>query len=93
MEIDLNKDLIDRNADRDNTPLTFGMHKGKTPNKIAEDHPGYIVWLYEAIVEQSFVSKALYDSCKQQVEANEPDEDINHDEAFMPVDKYMGRDC
>lgn len=48
--------------DLDNTSLTFGKHKGKTPDEISEEDPGYIIWMAENIKEQH-CSDALYQYC------------------------------
>lgn len=29
----------------DDKPLTFGKYKGKTPNELLEEDPGYLVWM------------------------------------------------
>jgi hypothetical protein len=43
--------------------ITFGKHKGKTLNEIAELDAGYIVWLDEEIksikIDTDFVSQCL----------------------------------
>ena len=33
----------------DTQPLTFGKHKGETPEQVAKHSPGYIRWMYENI--------------------------------------------
>lgn len=48
--------------DLDDTALRFGKHKGLTPNEIAENDPGYIVWMYENL-DNAPCSEALYDEC------------------------------
>lgn len=53
--------------DIDSRPLTFGKHKGSTPEEIAQDDPSYIVWLYENI-DPSPVSEELYEQCVDDVE-------------------------
>ena len=56
----------------DRTPLTFGKHKGQTPEEVADTDPGYIVWLYEN-VEPRKVSRGLYVACVQEMEEVEDD--------------------
>lgn len=51
----------------DHTPLTFGMHKGKTPEQVAEmgvRGESYIRWLYETVSDKPTCSAALYKECK-----------------------------
>ena len=50
----------------DETPLTFGKYKGKTPEEIAEIDESYIVWLYEN-VEPKKCSKQLYLACEMDI--------------------------
>ena len=40
-------DILEKAADLDNKPLTFGKYEGETPNEIAEHNPQYIVWMYD----------------------------------------------
>ena len=49
--------------DIDDIPLTFGKHKGYTPNWIGEHDPDYIVWLYENT--EGNCSKELYHACSE----------------------------
>lgn len=60
--IDLSKLLSKELPNVDDTPLTFGKYKGRTPDDIADDDPGYIVWAYETIGNH-ICSKAMYDYC------------------------------
>lgn len=53
----------------DDTPLGFGKYKGKTPNEIAEDNPGYIVWMHETM-DNSPCSDQLYNDCWIESEFN-----------------------
>ena len=48
----------------DFTPLTFGMHSGKTPDEISSYAPAYIVWLYENVNPRK-CSRALYLACQE----------------------------
>ena len=38
-----------KDALKDNTPLTFGKHKGKTINYLIDYDPEYVLWLQEKI--------------------------------------------
>lgn len=51
----------------DETALTFGKHRGRTPNEIAKDDPGYIVWL-QANVLPSPCSRGLAVECEERVD-------------------------
>ena len=59
--------------DIDDRPLTFGKHKGSTPNEVAETDHRYVMWLYENI-EPKVVSKDLYQAC----ELDSADDDIEY---------------
>lgn len=50
----------------DDTPLTFGKYRGKTPEEISDIDPGYIVWMAENIEEQH-CSNALYQFCLKEI--------------------------
>jgi len=58
--------------DLDKEPLKFGKYKGQTPNDIASEDPGYIVWAYENITPK-ICSKDLAQCCELD-EADGPDE-------------------
>lgn len=60
------------NEDLDDSPLTFGKYKGKTPNEIGDYSPSYIVWMYDNI-EQKHCTKDLRDLCEQDVREHEED--------------------
>jgi hypothetical protein len=47
----------------DDTPLTFGKHKGMTPNDIAVVDPQYIVWAYDNLRKKPCTRK-LRDTCE-----------------------------
>ena len=47
----------------DQTPLTFGKYKSRTPEEIADIDESYIIWLYEN-VEPKKCSKQLYLACE-----------------------------
>lgn len=51
--------------DLDHTPLTFGMHKGKTPDEVSElkDGENYIRWMFEAVENKPTCSRLLYEAC------------------------------
>ena len=61
----------------DTRPVSYGKHKGLTPEDIAEIDPGYIVWLVDN-VSINVCSPLLYRSCVDILEAleNERDEFI-----------------
>jgi hypothetical protein len=72
-------------ADADDTPLTFGKHRGKTPNEIADEFPSYVVWLRETI-RPYVVSKHLADDCEQVVGEMQAEFDMDN------VDYLFGRE-
>ena len=49
----------------DKTPLTFGKHKGRTPEEITDLDPGYIVWMYENISPKK-CTRGLYLACEEE---------------------------
>ncbi len=63
LEDELNKPV----KDIDEIPLTFGKHKGLTPDEVAEIDPEYIVWMYNTI-EPKRCSKDLAIACEQGLE-------------------------
>lgn len=44
-----------------NDKMTFGKYKGKTISEIAEENPGYIVWLDEKVKTISIDQKIVAD--------------------------------
>jgi hypothetical protein len=44
----------------DFTPITFGKYRGKTPEWVAENDPGYLRWMYETVTDRGTCSYALY---------------------------------
>jgi hypothetical protein len=54
----------------DSIPLRFGKYRGESPNKIANEDPGYIVWMYEN-VQDKHCSKNLYLACKEFLDERE----------------------
>ena len=53
---------IIEDGDPDNEPLTFGKHKGMTPNEIFYDDPQYLIWLKKtgsAIPSQELYEEAF----------------------------------
>lgn len=46
----------------DDTPITFGKYKGKTPDEISDVDPKYIIWLWED-TNLGVCSEAMYDYC------------------------------
>lgn len=65
--LDLEKELNKTDADLDDTPLTFGKYRGKSPDWISDNDPDYLLWL---VRETGFnrCSKALINYCKSLVE-------------------------
>lgn len=74
----------------DHSPLTFGMHKGKTPDEISETEAGeqYIRWMFETVKNKPTCSRTLYEACggaKERLQRAaedtykelDPDEDIH----------------
>lgn len=57
-------------ADPDNTVLTFGKHRGKTPEQLSNLDPHYIVWAYETIKDKVICSDAMYRFCKAKPKPN-----------------------
>lgn len=66
----------------DDVPLSFGKHKGESPNEIAQEDPGYIVWIYDNI-DPKPCTKDLRDAC----ELDEAEEDFG----FMPMVRFDGK--
>lgn len=72
----------------DHTPLTFGKYRGRTPDDVSEDDPGYICWMYDNVKNKPTCSRTLYEVClsdadytkkdrqKSQVKELDPDNDI-----------------
>jgi uncharacterized protein (DUF3820 family) len=50
----------------DNTPLTFGKYRGKTPEQVAEVDESYIVWMYDNVMPKP-CSKELRDACEADI--------------------------
>jgi len=63
--MDLEKELAKTDADLDETPLSFGKYKGKTPDEISYTDPEYIVWCWESL-DIKICSKAMYVFCKKE---------------------------
>ena len=60
---------IIEDGDPDNEPLTFGKHKGMTPNEIFYDDPQYLIWLKKtgsAIPSQELYEEALIEVYKEE---------------------------
>lgn len=57
----ISETIVD-DGDVDNEPLTFGKHKGMTPNEIFYDDPQYLIWLKKTgspIPSQDLYEEAL----------------------------------
>jgi len=58
--------------DPDNTPLTFGKHRGLTPWELYQNDPDYLVWAWE-IVGPHVCSRDLYELAQEAVgEGDDP---------------------
>lgn len=58
----------------DFTPLDFGKHKGKTPDRVSEEDPSYIVWLWNTFNPKK-TSKLLYEACMADLYEKDADSD------------------
>lgn len=56
--------------DPDNTPLTFGKHRGLTPWELYRNDPDYLVWAWE-IVGPHVCSQELYELARELTEEDE----------------------
>jgi len=54
----------------DDTPLTFGKHKGETPNDIAVVNPQYVVWMYDNM-NRKFCTMELRNKCEDMSHGND----------------------
>lgn len=61
--------------DLDHTPLTFGKHRGETPDEISEYDPAYVVWIYNNIKPHP-CSSWLAERCKEDMQYPNEEEDI-----------------
>ena len=59
----------------DHTPLTFGKYRGKTPDKVAEIDPEYVVWMHDTITKYKTCSNLLADACRGVKEYDDEEED------------------
>lgn len=60
----------------DHTPVTFGKHKGKTPDEISCCDPRWLVWAVENIKDKPICSNVLYRACQEDLRPNKyQDED------------------
>lgn len=53
--------------DYDHIPLTFGKYQGKTPNKVAEIDPSWLVWAYNNVKNRVTCSHLLVKECERAV--------------------------
>jgi hypothetical protein len=65
--------LPDPTDPTDTIPLTFGKHKGRTPEQIADIDPGYVAWLYDRC--PGSVSHELYVACVEECDDIDDDSD------------------
>lgn len=68
--LDLLSMLDKDDADFDDTPITFGKYKGKTPDEISDIDPKYLLWLVHE-TGFSLCSLALIEYCEQEVREEE----------------------
>lgn len=62
---------LNKPEDLDHMPLTFGKYKDQTPSSIAEEDPGYIVWLYDTWIDKlnpPLCSPVLAADCRRDME-------------------------
>jgi hypothetical protein len=69
---------------KDETPITFGKYKGKTPDEIGDYDPSYVVWMY-ANVKPVPCSKELAKTCEQDIREYEEDK---ADDLLYGMDGY-----
>jgi len=48
----------------DDTPLTFGKYKGRTPRDVARSDPDYIVWMHANVLDKPTCSRELALDCE-----------------------------
>jgi hypothetical protein len=80
----------------DHTPLTFGKHRGKTPEHVAEEDPSWLKWAFETIKDKGICSQALYRDCVKDVQASRKDngedgEDGEEERRASAAYGYMGQ--
>jgi hypothetical protein len=71
--------------DLDNKPLPWGKYKGRTPGDVAEEDPGYIVWLWGNCKDNlaaPLCSQALYEACKKEWEQRDQYTDDGLDDTW-----------
>lgn len=54
-----------KNPNIDHEPLSFGKHKGLTPEVVSSKDPGWLIWAYETVNQRDVCSEALYLATKQ----------------------------
>lgn len=80
----MKKKVIVTVPDPDKTPLWFGKYKGLTPEKVAEEDPQYVVWMFENIKPQP-CSLDLYRAAELDVQEEES-------EGYDPDLNFFGQD-
>lgn len=80
------KSLTQQEIDLDHTPLTFGKHKGLTPDQVSEDDPGWLVWAYENVKNRDVCSKTLYDTCRREAYQYKKDKSESRVKELNPED-------
>ena len=52
--------VVDKTLPLDDQVLTFGKHRGKSPNQLLEDSHDYLIWVYENIDNRRVITDDLY---------------------------------
>ena len=76
--------MNDKETESDSEPFEFGKHKGLTPNQIAEEDPGWLVWAYENIKQKRaygfpICSRTLYLACKDERDDSQEEDETPYD--------------
>ena len=64
--------------DPDNTPLSFGKHKGLTPWELYQNDPDYLVWAWES-VGPHVCSRELYELARELAEEDDESDWLDRD--------------
>lgn len=66
----------------DQTPLTFGKHKGKTPSELLDEYPSYLAWMLKNFENGVPFSPEVID----EVNRIQAKDSLDYDE----LDNYLG---
>lgn len=66
----------------DNSPVTFGKYRGKTPNQILFENPSYIKWMYLNFKSPP-CTKELYESSIKKLT-------YRYNDNIGPIDEWLG---